>query len=471
MLPDGGTRPVSSVARMTKFPTTSPPLTIALASCVLAVTLIGIPIAALADTIDDTDAPEVTFNLPTTPASGWHSTASVPVRLTASDAGSGVTSISYVIGDSAPVTVAGADATLAVAAEGVTPLTAWATDAAGNDSPTKTHIFRIDRSAPEIAVATPTLVERGAALTFELACSDDGSGVAACTSDVAHGASLPTDELGEHTVEITARDVAGFESAFTFRYLVAPDLTRPTVGLAVAPEPASGWYTSVIGVGIVASDASGIASRHWWTDGAVSTNGDVTGEEAEAVFTLDFEGITDVSYWAYDRHGNRGEGSHRLRVDTVAPTVGIGDELPPLAASTPEYRVGERVVIRAVCEDATSGIDACGIAESPDGVVPTDSAGEHLLTLVGTDIAGNRTEVEYRYLVVAPAPGGGAGGDGGDVGGGDSDADAPARPASADPRPRILASTGVDLAGIVMIAGLLVGAGLGAVGGRRMLRH
>ncbi len=435
-----------------------------LACAVLAVMIVGVPIAVFAAPGDDTTAPATTFNMPTTPASGWFSGTSVPVRLTASDADSGVASITYVINDGEPVTTAGADVSLTLTTEGVNAVTAWATDVAGNEEPTKTHFFRIDRTAPEITVPEPVLVERGAELTFEYACTDAWSGVVDCTSLYADGALLPTDELGEHEVVVSATDVAGWTASRTFRYAVAPDLTAPEVSLMLAPEPASGWYTSHLGIGVVASDASGIASRHWWTDGAVSTNGDVYGDTEEAVFTLDFEGITDITYRAYDNFGNRAEATHRVRIDTVAPTVRVGGELPLLA--TVEHEQGERVVISALCDDATSGIADCGIVEAPSGVVPTTDLGDHTLTLVGTDVAGNRTEVAYAYRVVAAPADPGDPVDPEPI----DDGETPALPTSGG-RPGALASTGVDLAGAVLVAGLLGGAGLGLVGARRALRR
>lgn len=441
-------------------------LTGTLACAVLAVMIVGVPIAVFADPVDDTTAPETTFNVSTPPASDWYQSAT-PVRLTASDAGTGVASISYVLGDGEPVTTPGADVSLTLSAEGVNALTVWATDAAGNVEPTQTRFFRIDRTPPEIEMTTPTLVELGAPLTLEFTCSDAWSGVFDCVSTHLNGGLLPTDELGEHTIPVMATDRAGWSKAYDFRYLVAPDLTAPEVSIAVAPEPASGWYTTPIGIGIEASDASGVASRHWWTDGAISTNGDVTGEESEAVFTLDAEGVTDVSYWAYDRHGNRTDGSRRIRIDTVAPTVTVGGALPALAAV--EHRQGSRVVIRAVCEDATSGVADCGILEVPSGIVPTDTLGDHTLTLFGTDAAGNRTEVAYAYRVVAAPADPTDPGDPVDP----ADPTDPAEPGmpTTGGRPAGLAASGVDIAGAVLIGGLLAGSGLGAIGARRMLRR
>jgi hypothetical protein len=434
------------------------PASAALASGLVALTVFA-PLAATAEPVDDTTPPVSTVHRGTPPASGWYTAASVPVRITASDDASGVASISYTLGDAAPVVVAGADTSIVIVDEGVTLLTVWATDAAGNVEDPSTSEFRLDRTPPAIEITTPMLVERGSAVAFEYTCRDAVSGVASCDAALASGSLLPTDVLGEHTVDVTATDVAGFTTTSTFRYLVAPDLTAPTVSIAIAPEPASGWYTTPLGIGIVASDASGIASRHWWTDGAVSMNGDVTGEVDDAVFTLDFDGVTDVSFWAYDSYGNRADGSRRVRVDTVAPTVVASGV--PTSLAVPSYRQGERATIGAACADATSGVVACGILEAPTGEVPTSALGEQHLTLFAVDAAGHRTEADFAYRVVAAPVGGGSGG-------GTGDGAVSPRPAAGD-RPGSLASTGVDLAGGVMLASLVLGAGLGLLALRRVL--
>ncbi len=445
------------------------PLTAALASGLVASAVLAPIAASAAEPGDDTTAPVSTVHRGTPPASGWYTSASVPARITASD-DSAVASISYSIDGAAAVTVPGADVSITLTREGTTTVTVWATDAAGNVEEPHDHVFRIDRTAPTIDIPTPTLVERGAAVSFDYTCADEASGVVSCLAPLSDGAALPTAELGEHTIEVTATDAAGFTATTTFRYLVAPDLTAPTVSIQIGPEPASGWYTMPLGIGIAASDASGIASRHWWTDGAVSTNGDVTREEEDAAFTLDIDGVTDVSFWAYDVYGNRADGSHRVRLDTVAPTVAVGGALPALAA--PDYHQGQAVSIRAVCDDATSGIAECGILESPTGVVPTSVLGEHSLTLYAVDVAGHRTQIAYDYRVVAAPAGGGTGGAGGGAGGAPGGgADAPRPGTTAGERPARLPATGAELggiAGLVMLGGLLAGAGVAALGLRRI---
>ena len=83
------------------------------------------------------------------------------------------------------------------------------------------------------------------------------------------------------------------------------------------------------------------------------------------------------------------------------------------------------------------------------GELPTDSLGLRSVTAYGVDAAGNRSEMVYEYRVVA-AP-----------------VTEPAGEVAGDPQ--TLAHTGVDVAGLVLVAGLLVGAGAATIGGRRLL--
>jgi len=142
-----------------------------------------------------------------------------------------------------------------------------------------------------------------------------------------------------------------------------------------------------------------------------------------------------------------------------------------LAGSTlaaPVYRQGQSVTIDAACSDATSGVAECGVLESPSGAVPTDVLGDHSLTLFGVDVAGNRTETAFAYRVVAApvseGPDGGSDGDSDGVG-------APNPSAHGGEHPPALARTGADLTGLVLLAGLLAGVGVSALGIRRMLRR
>ena len=266
----------------------------------------------------------------------------MPLRLTAGDAGgSGVTSIDYRIGDGPVVTSGADDVSITITVDGTTTITMWSIDAAGNIETPHEFTVRIDRGAPVIRFAAPTRVKLGESVTFDVACEDAVSGIASCESNVADGEPLPTGELGEQRVTVSALDVAGNLTSTEFVYEVVPDLEGPALSHGIAPLPASGWYTTGLGIAVRGADPAGIASVHWSTDGAVSTNGDVVGE-AEGLFQLDAEGVTEVTYWAYDGFGNRSaDGRLTVRIDTVAPSLNVGTR-PALAAAIPEFVQGSR---------------------------------------------------------------------------------------------------------------------------------
>jgi N-acetylneuraminic acid mutarotase len=107
----------------------------------------------------DKVAPEtVAVASPVPNAAGWNNT-NVSVTLTASDneAGSGVKSITYKVVDAAGfsgATVNGSTASIVVSIEGVSTITFRAVDNANNVGVERTHVVRIDKTAP---LATLTL--------------------------------------------------------------------------------------------------------------------------------------------------------------------------------------------------------------------------------------------------------------------------------------------------------------------------
>lgn len=445
--------------------TTTRTLACAAGALVLGLPLIGTA-AASADELDTT-APVSTVNVGTPPASGWYR-STVPLRFTADDAGgSGVTSIDYRIGDGPVVSTGVADVSITITDDGATTITLWSIDAAGNIEAPHDFTVRIDRGAPVITFATPTRVQQGESVPFEIDCADPISGIASCESNVADGEPLPTSELGVQGVVVSALDVAGNLTSTAFVYEVVPDLVGPEVSLAIAPEPASGWYASGLGIAVRAADPAGIASVHWVTDGAVSTNGDVVGE-AEGLFDLTVEGVTEVSYWAYDTFGNRSADGHAtVRIDTVAPDISFAPRAFA-GGAVPEFELGSRARLPLGCTDETSGVAECGVEGLPSLELPTGTLGDHSVTAFAVDVAGNRTEVSYDYRVVAAAGGGDGDGGAGDGGDGDGPDGGPVVRPTGSGTPT-LAYTGADVSGLVLVAGLLVGAGTAAIGGRRLL--
>jgi sugar lactone lactonase YvrE len=156
--------------------------------------------------------------------SGWNRTP-VTVTLTATDDmdGCGVAEIRYSVNGGPETVVPGDTALVHLAAEGVTSITFFAVDAAGNAEAPSTHVVRIDLTPPAVVIAQPAdgavfLLRQPVAAHY--VCSDALSEVASCTGPVPMGAPLDTSAVGPHAFTVTARDVAGNAATLTHHYAV-----------------------------------------------------------------------------------------------------------------------------------------------------------------------------------------------------------------------------------------------------------
>ncbi|HEV2902727.1 MAG TPA: hypothetical protein VGW30_05645, partial [Gaiellaceae bacterium] len=105
-------------------------------------------------TITDTVKPTITASVAPPPnAAGWHS-SNVTVTLTATDdaTGSGIKSITYSATGAQPIastTVNAATTNVVITTDGITTLSYFATDNAGNTSDVGTTTVKLDKTAPE----------------------------------------------------------------------------------------------------------------------------------------------------------------------------------------------------------------------------------------------------------------------------------------------------------------------------------
>jgi sugar lactone lactonase YvrE len=155
---------------------------------------------------------------------GWNNTP-VTVTLTATDDldGCGVAEIRYSVNGGPEAVVLGDSATVHVAAEGVTTITFFAVDAAGNVEAPTAHVVRIDRTPPTIVIAQPPdgavfLLHQPVAVDY--ACGDALSEVASCAGPVPMGVPLDTSAAGTHAFTVIALDRAGNATTLTHRYAV-----------------------------------------------------------------------------------------------------------------------------------------------------------------------------------------------------------------------------------------------------------
>lgn len=368
------------------------------------------------DAPDDTTPPTVVASQPPTGPHGWHA-GPVALTLAATDAGSGVASVSWQVEGGIAETRAGDRAEIPVDAPGATRVEYWATDAAGNVTPRAVSVVRIDADAPILEVISPTegrALAIGESVALDYTATDEESGVQATGATVSsvsgaglapvsleRGDPLPSAVAGEYVVTVTAVDAVGHVSRTDRRYAVVPATpdTTPPVILATVPAP-GGWSAGPATVRLSATDdASGVAAVHWRLRGASTAEGSVAGGSAEIVVSAD--GVTELEYWAVDAAGNASAPARAdVRVDGTAPVVHVD---APVDGGT--FRAGAVGTASFSCSDAFSGVVSCA-GSTPAGQPLPDSPGGHALVIEAVDGAGNRTSVTVRYTVIAESSSG-----------------------------------------------------------------
>lgn len=215
--------------------------------------------------VTDTTAPVTTSDAKVT----YVSTAAI--KLTATDAGSGVASTYFVLDGGAQ----SAGTSINVSTLGSHTIEFWSVDVAGNAELHKTAAFTV--TAPVVVADTTAPVTtsdvKGAyvsSATIKLTASDSGSGVASTYyvldgGTQTTGTSLSVGTLGAHTIEFWSTDVAGNVEARTLASFtitappVVPTTTLYTVKLRVPSDHTRGRratltdkvtgakYTAIIG--------------------------------------------------------------------------------------------------------------------------------------------------------------------------------------------------------------------------------
>jgi peptidoglycan/xylan/chitin deacetylase (PgdA/CDA1 family) len=282
-------------------------------------------------------------------------------------------------------------------------------DNAGNAEATNSQLIQVtpaDTTPPASAIACNNAVCSSSTYTapvsVSLSASDPDDAVAAIryTTDGSDPTTSSTLYTGPFTVSTTrtvkyrAWDTAGNVEA-TNSQLVQVDTTAPTSTIACnGVVCSSAWYGPPVNVSLSASDPDdAVAAIRYTTDGSNPTSSSTLYSGAFGVSTT-----KTVKYRAWDTAGNvEATKSQLIQVDTVAPTVSITS---PANGAT----VNANVKIVATAADAQSGV--ASVAYYVDGVLvgtltsspwqlPWNtkkvSAGQHVLTAVATDRAGNRT--------------------------------------------------------------------------------
>jgi hypothetical protein len=353
----------------------------------------------------DSTAPSLTLSIPAPNGDhGWFTSGPVTATASATDATSGVASVS----------INGGGSSFTASSDGVYPLSASATDNAGNTA-TASGTIQIDSTPPSLTVSVPTPDGQNgwfvSPVVVSADASDATSGVAKVQVQVDGGAwqdgsSVTIGTDGSTTVQFQAWDQAG-NSTSSSPLTVQVDRTPPVATVSLpAPDGQNGWYVSPVTVTASSSDVtSGLASQGVSLDGTTW---------APSV-TISTDGVTTVQVQAQDNAGNTASASRTVRVDTTPPSASLmlpqpdgqnGWYLSPVTASASGSDATSGVATALVSLDGSSW--APSLTLSTDGVTTiqgrvTDNAGN--ATTVSGTVSIDRTPPVLSSLALTGTPG------------------------------------------------------------------
>ncbi len=337
--------------------------------------------------------------------SGWYTSSSVSVTLTATDATSGVAATYYTVDGGGQQTYTGSP--FIVTGEGSQHIVFWSVDVAGNVETAKSDSFKIDSVPPSTTDSLAgTQGSNGwftsTSVGVTLSATDATSGVAetyynldGAGQQTYTGCPFTVSGEGTHHVVFWSADVAGnSESAHSL--IIKIDSVKPvTTDTLSGSQGSNGWFTSTsVSVGLSASDAtSGVAVTYYTID---------TGSPQSysgSAFAVSGEGIHHITFWSVDVAGNtEAVESDTVKIDSIPPTT--TDSLSGTQGENGGY-TSTLVSVTLTASDATSGVAATYYTiDSGSQQTYTGSAfsvtgeGTHDIAFYSVDVAGNTEATE-----------------------------------------------------------------------------
>ncbi len=281
--------------------------------------------AETANVMIDNGQPTTTDNLD---SSGWYTSPSVSVNLTATDAVSGVAATYYTVDGGSQQTYSGS--AFAVSGEGTHHIVFWSVDVAGNTETPTSDSFKIDSVAPTTTDSlSGTLGSNGwftsAAVSVTLNATDAISGVAATyytidggSQQTYNGSAFSVSGDGAHHITFWSVDQAGnIETAESDTVKI--DSIGPSTADSLAGTAGSnGWYTSAtVSVTLSATDAtSGVAATYYTVDGGSQQT------YSDSAFAVTGDGTHHITFWSVDVAGNtEAAQADSFKIDSVAPST------------------------------------------------------------------------------------------------------------------------------------------------------
>jgi large repetitive protein len=270
----------------------------------------------------------------------------------------------------------------------------------GESQPSETVLAKliIDTTAPETNINAPTdWVNQNQSLTLEAA--DDETGVAKTFYSlndgiINEGTSVLVDQEGIHKISYHSVDKVGNAEQVKTAF-VKIDKTAPTTGINDIPAYAQSFTVELTGK----DELSGIAKTYYSINDSEFVKG--------TSFTVDKEGINEISYYSIDEAGNKEE------IKTA--TVTIDKTAPITSTQVPETWVNHDVSVSLTAKDENSGVaktyysvNGSDYQEGTSFVIESEGINE--VTYYSVDTAGNREAVNTKQVkidktapVVAPS--------------------------------------------------------------------
>ncbi|RFU69332.1 hypothetical protein D0469_09645 [Peribacillus saganii] len=285
----------------------------------------------LAKLIVDTEAPVTTTNVST----DWMNQNPL-VTLTATDNETGVAHTYYSLNDSDFVE----GTSFTAEGEGVHKVSFYSADKVGNKESIKTINIKVDQTAPVTETSEiPSVFTQPVIL--KLNSKDAHSGVSKTFysingSQFVEGTTLTVDKEGANQVSYYSVDQAGnVEQAQTIEVKI--DKTAPVTASDISER----WSKENVNVTLSATDKeSGVAKTYYSMNGSEYVEG--------TSFTVDKEGVNQVSYYSVDQAGNvEQEQTIEVKIDKTAPIT---------TSDVSERWSNENVMVKFSPTDKESGV-------------------------------------------------------------------------------------------------------------------
>lgn len=333
--------------------------------------------------VDGTAPGAVATPTPDANGAGWHNTDVVLTVLASDEArGSGVKEIQTTLtgAQTASLVTPGAMAEVSVSSEGMTTLSYFARDNAGNaPGVAETLTVKIDKTGPGILAerdGEPNVhgwFNRNVTITFTASDEPGGSGLAMVDPSV-----VVSFEAANREIVGIARDIADNES--TAPVTLSIDKTPPAIALSSRTVAnAFDWNNEDVTVSWNCTD--GLA-------GAVSANVSQTVSSEGA-------GQQAIGTCADFADNTSSDTVPGINIDKTAPSITI---LSPADGSV--HLLNAPVAASYGCADALSGIAACSGSVANGAALDTATVGVKSLLVNASDVAGNVAAAASNYAVL-----------------------------------------------------------------------